>query len=183
MAMERFDCSLPVPVGFDEATGGWQVDGLPVLLVPRHFWIYMQRAMEDGVGLGRARALIRAASYKGALTWCAHQQRASGLKGADLFRRYMESGSRRGYGLMNPELIDLEGGRARIRVDHSVYVTEIGRSAGRNVCYMFEGAFSGGLAASSETLGYKGDWAGEETLCGANGAPGCLFEIRRIEGN
>ena len=96
------------------------------------------------------------------MTWCAHQSQVFGLTGADLFSHYMRSGSKRGYGKMTPELIDIDSGKARVRVDNSVFVTEMGTNVGRSVCYMFEGAFAGGLASASRTVGLDAEWTADE---------------------
>jgi len=32
---------LPVPVRVDPLTGAWSVDGQRMLLVPRHYWVFI----------------------------------------------------------------------------------------------------------------------------------------------
>ena len=173
-------CELPVPVQVDADTGGWAVDGMPVLLIPRHLWVLVQAALEKGMGLSAARKLFWQAGESAAKTWCIQQGERFGLAGAPLFEHYMRSASRRGYGRMTPELLDLPGGKARVRVENSVYVAEYGRNAGRPVCHVFEGSFAGGLACASERIGLPGDWGAMETACAADGAPHCVFEMHRL---
>lgn len=177
--MDLYSCSLPVDVKFDEATGGWNVDGLPVLLVPRHFYVNIQKALEQGLGEAQTRKLLWDAGYGSAETWCQQQQQVWGFTGAALFSHYMQSASRRGYGILTPQLIDIPGGRAKVRLDNSAYVAEFGAEAGRNVCYMFEGVVAGGMAAVSKTLGFEGEWTAREVQCAAHGATHCAIEGER----
>jgi predicted hydrocarbon binding protein len=176
---ELHDCELPVPVRVDPATFAWSVDGMPVLLIPRHLWVSVQKSLEAGLGLEGARALFRAAGHGAARTWCTRQGERFDLAGVPLFEHYLRSASRRGYGRMVIERIDLEHGRARVRVDGSVYVAEYGQNAGRAVCHVFESSFAGGLDCASERAGLPGDWTVRETACAANGATHCTFEMRR----
>ncbi len=172
-------CDLPVPVQVDEERVAWSVDGVPVLLVPRRLWVTIQKAVEEGLGMERARALFRDTGQRTAHAWCQQQGEHFGLTGAALFEHYMRSASRRGYGRLIPEWIDMPGGVARVRVEQSVYAAEFGPAAGRKVCHLFEGSFAGGLQAASERAGQPGAWSAQETQCAAEGVPHCLFEMRR----
>lgn len=173
-------CELPVPVRVDPSTAAWSVDGMPVLLISRHLWVRVQKSLEDGLGLAAARAMFREVSHSAAKTWCTQQGDRFGLAGAPLFEHYLRSAGWRGYGRMTPLHIDLTLGTAQVRVDHSIYAAEYGPDAGRPVCHVFEGSFAGGLCCASERAGLPGEWAARETACACNGAPHCLFEMRRI---
>lgn len=172
-------CQLPVPVAVDDDTGAWSVDGMPVVLVPRHLWVSVQAALEAGLGLAAAQDLFWQTSHAAAWTWCTRQGDRFGLAGAALFAHYVRSASRRGYGRMTVEQLDLARGTARLRVAHSVYVAEYGRNAGRPVCHVFSGSFAGGLHCASERIGLPGPWHARETACAAHGAQDCVFEALR----
>lgn len=173
-------CELPVPVRADPGSLAWSVDGMPVLLVPRHLWVMVQQSLEHALGLEAARALFHDTGHAAARAWCAQQGDLFQLAGAALFEHYLRSAGRRGYGRMSAEHVDLEAGVARVRVDGSVYVAGYGAQAGRPVCHMFEGSFAGGLSCASERAGLSGHWRAHETACAAHGAPHCTFELRRV---
>jgi hypothetical protein len=40
-----------VPIEVDERTGVWSVDGMPMILVPRHFFLNNHLAAESALGL------------------------------------------------------------------------------------------------------------------------------------
>lgn len=172
-------CELPVPVRVDPSTAAWSVDGMPVLLIPRHLWVRVQKSLEEGLGLAAARAMFWEASHSAAKTWCTQQGERFQLAGAPLFEHYLRSAGSRGYGRMTPLHIDLTLGTAQVKVEQSVYAAEYGPQAGRAVCHVFEGSLAGGLSCASERAGLPGGWSARETACACNGAPHCLFELRR----
>lgn len=178
--IHRHTCDLPVPVRIDEVTSAWSVDGMPVLLIPRHLWVGVQKAIEGALGVEAAHALFHAAGDSAARVWCTQQGERFHMAGAALFEHYLRSVSLRGYGQLTPVQIDLDRGLARVRIDHSVYAAEYGRHAGRHVCHMFESSLAGGLACASERAALPGEWRAQETACAANGSPHCMFELRRV---
>ena len=169
---------LPVPIEIDSATGTWSVDGQPMLLLPRHFFVFIQQAMERRVGIEAAKAVYHDASHDAARLWCEREAATHGLDGIAVFRHYLARMSSRGYGQLTIEAIDAASGTASVRLDHSAFVAEYGRSAGRKVCYMFPPAFLGALAFLAEREGNKRRLVAEETHCAADGAPHCRFEVR-----
>lgn len=173
-------CELPVPVRADPDSLAWSVEGMPVLLVPRHLWVMVQQSLEQALGLQGARAVFHETGHAAARAWCTQQGDRFQLAGAQLFEHYLRSAGRRGYGRMTAEHIDLDAGLARVRVDGSVYVAGYGTQAGRPVCHVFESSFAGGLCCASERAGLPGDWLARETACAAHGAPHCTFELRRM---
>lgn len=175
--LSRHVCELPVPVHVNPATLAWSVDGMPVLLIPRHLWVLVQKSLEEGLGLEGTRALFWAAGHSAARTWCIQQGDRFGLAGVPLFEHYLFSASQRGYGRMTIEQIDLPLGTARVRVDDSAYVAEYGQNAGRPVCHLFESSFAGGLCCASERAGLPSEWTAREIACAAHGATHCTFEM------
>jgi Domain of unknown function (DUF5943)/V4R domain len=169
---------LPVPVMVDPATGAWSVDGQPMLLLPRHFFVFIQQAIERRAGLATAAAIYHDASYDAARLWCEREARTHGLDGVAVFRHYLERMSGRGYGRFTIEAIDEGRGTASIRLDHSAFAAEYGPTAGRKVCAMFPPAFIGALEFVALQAGSPLQLAAEETHCAADGAPHCRFEVR-----
>ena len=169
---------LPVPVKVDPETGIWTVDGQPMVLVPRHFWAFIQMECEKRFGVEATGAVFHEATYKAAKVWCAREAKTHGLIGVEVFRHYLRRVSNRGFGRFTIEAVDPEKGTASIRLDNSVYVAEYGRNAGRRVCYVFTAAFVGGMEYVAETAGRELKLMAEEVQCGAEGADHCRFVVR-----
>jgi hypothetical protein len=171
--------SLPVPVSVDPDTGVWSVDGMPMILVPRHFWMAVHEATEKRFGVEENSVLLYDASCSAAFTWCEMEAKTHGLSGTDVFHHYMDRRSRRGWGRCTVELLDADAGHARVRMTNSVFVYASGPEAGRNVCYMFNGSLSGAMEYVTHDLGRRRrKMQCEEIHCAANGADDCLFEVR-----
>lgn len=175
---------LPVPVKVDPATGTWSVDGQPVILVPRHFWAFVQMECERRFGEAATHEVYDAATRKAAKLWCEREARTHGLSGVEVFRHYLDRMSRRGWARMTVEAIEPNAGTARIRLDHSALVAEYGASAGRRVCYMFAAAFAGAMEYVAEAAGSPRALDAEEIQCAAEGAACCRFEVKaRVNGD
>ncbi|MSP67751.1 MAG: hypothetical protein EXQ96_06570 [Alphaproteobacteria bacterium] len=168
---------LPVPVVVDAATGAWSVDGSPMILVPRHFFVGIQKAVEARLGVAATDAMLREVTEQAARDWCAKEAGIHGLAGIEVLRHYLKRMSQRGYGRFTLEAAEPKAGTARVRLDHSVYVAEYG-AAGRRVCYMFTGALIGGISFATRAAGGPEHLHAEEVSCGAEGAPHCSFVVR-----
>jgi hypothetical protein len=170
---------LPVPVEVDRATGIWSVDGQPMVLVPRHFWVFMQMETEKRFGEEATAAVFHEATCKAAKVWCEREAKTHRLDGVAVFRHYLDRVSNRGFGRFTIERIDAERGTAEIRLDHSVYVYEYGRNAGRKVCYMFTAAFVGGIEFVAAAAGRELKLVSAEVQCAAEGGHDhCRFTVR-----
>lgn len=169
---------LPVPVSVAADTGIWSVDGQAMVLVPRHFWAFVQMECERRFGVEATRGVYDAATYKAARLWCEREAKSHGLAGIAVFRHYLARMSGRGWGRMTIEAVEPERGTAHIRLDHSALVAEYGGNAGRRVCYMFAAAFAGAMEYVAETAGSATALEAEEVACAAEGAPCCRFEVR-----
>src|SRR3712207_6908547 len=55
-----------VPIDVEEDTGIWRVDGMPMILVPRHFFVNNHVAVEDALGETRYAEQLFAAGDKSA---------------------------------------------------------------------------------------------------------------------
>lgn len=159
-----------VPIAVDEATGEWSVDGMPMILVPRHFFLNNHHAIESALGRERYAELLFHAGHKSAHVWCEQEAKTHGLEGVAVFYHYMQRLSQRGWGQFRVESIDPSAGRARVRVHHSVFAVE----KGEKTCYMFRGWFPGALEFVAQS-GRK--LTSTEVQCAAEGHDHCLFEI------
>lgn len=166
-----------VPIEVDPTTGVWTSDGLPMIYLPRHFFVNNHRAVEEALGWDAYARLLFAAGHKSAYDWCARAATASGLAGLDVFHLYMRRLSQRGWGRFTVLDVDADAARAAVRLEHSVFVLEERRKAGEMVCYMFAGWPAGALEWVRAAQGRPIRLAGAEVQCAAQ-APHehCLLE-------
>ncbi len=167
-----------VPIDVDPATGIWTTDGLPMIYVPRHYFVGVQTAMEDALGSEVYRQRAYAQGHKAAWEWCAAVSKVRNMRGLDVFNYYMQRVSQRGWGLFKPEDIDLDRGTGRIRLDNSVMALHLGKT-GRTQCAMYAGWGPGGLEWAAQDMGKPVQLTAEETQCVSQGHAHCLFEIRK----
>jgi len=167
-----------VSIEVDDTTGVWSVDGIPMILVPRHFFVNNHIAIESAVGEERYAQQLFEAGHKSAYVWCEKEARTHGIQGVAVFHHYMKRLSQRGWGQFVVETIDAESGHARVRVDHSVFVLEHKGGGSRKTCYMFRGWFPGSLEFVGTLLGKRLQLTSTEIQCAAEGhRDHCVFEI------
>lgn len=166
-----------MPITVDDETGVWTTDALPMLYVPRHFFINNHQAIEDEIGAERYAEILYRAGYKSAWHWCEKEAELHGLQGAAVFEHYMQRLSQRGWGLFSIEFLNLEAGEARVRLDHSAFVYHYGK-ANRKVDYMFTGWFAGAIDQINGTLGNSIKTLARQVQCAAEeGIDYGLFEV------
>lgn len=166
-----------MPIQVDDETGVWTTDSLPMLYVPRHFFVNNHMAIEDEIGPERYAELLYQAGYKSAWYWCEKEAEAHGLSGAAVFEHYLKRLSQRGWGLFIIEELDIEQGRARVRLENSCFVYQYGK-VGRKVDYMFTGWFAGALDQIAESLGYPVRTRSVQTQSAAE--EGCEYGIFEV---
>lgn len=167
-----------VPIDVDAETGIWRTDGLPMIYLPRHFLVNIQKSVEDSIGPAAFRNLLYGAADLSALQWCRAEAKTHGLSPIETFRHYLKRLSQRGYGLIDITTLLERAGMATITVRHSAFALGYGPEAGRRVCYMFEGSFAGGMRYVLEMGGRPGEPRCREVACVAEGHAACRFELR-----
>ena len=133
-----------MPIQVDDETGVWTTDALPMLYVPRHFFVNNHMGIEEVLGADKYAEILYKAGYKSAWHWCEKEAECHGLEGAAVFEHYMKRLSQRGWGLFETQKLDLQTGYAEVRLKHSAFVYVYGK-VGRKVDYMFTGWFSGAI--------------------------------------
>ena len=111
-----------IPIEVDEATGVWTTDGLPMVYVPRHFFVNNHTAIEAALGREKYAKLLYDAGYKSAYFWCASEAKTHGLAGLPVFEHYLKRLSQRGWGQFGFQTVDARSGAAEIRLENSLFV-------------------------------------------------------------
>lgn len=170
---------LPIDVHPD--TGIWSTDGLPMIYVPRHFFVNNHVEAEAAIGRDTYAQSLYKAGHRSAYFWCGQEARTHSLRGLAVYEHYLKRLSQRGWGLFSFESVDALTGHARIRLEHSVFVLAQGIAGvpvrRDKLCYLFAGWFSGAM----DWVGQDGDqrWTthSEETQCAAEGHAHCVFSV------
>ena len=166
-----------VPIEVDPETGIWRTDGLPMIYLPRHFLVNIQKSVEEAIGADRFRGIMYGSADLSALQWCRAEGKTHGLTPVETFRHYLKRLSQRGYGLFEITALDEAAGTAAVTVRNSAYALAYGQ-VGRPVCYMFEGSFGGAMRFVMEQAGRAAEPTCREIACAAHGASECRFELR-----
>lgn len=170
-----------VPIEVNARTGVWSVDAMPMILVPRHFFLNNHAEVEAALGAERYAEILFRAGHKSAYTWCELEAATHGLLGVAVFHHYMKRLSQRGWGRFTVQALNPEAGTGRIRIDHSAFVegTRAVAAAGRKCCYMFRGWFPGALEYVGSAIGTRRTLGAQETQCAGDGSHDhCVFEVR-----
>jgi hypothetical protein len=167
-----------IPIDIDPATGIWSTDGLPMMYLPRHFMVNMQKAVEAKIGPAAYRDIVYASSDLSALQWCRAEAKTHALAPLETFRHYLKRMSQRGHGQVSIEALDVKAGTGSIVARHSAFALGYWHEAGRCVCYVFQGSFAGGMRYLLECVGRGGEPVCHEVACAASGATEYRFELR-----
>jgi predicted hydrocarbon binding protein len=165
-----------LPIDVNEETGVWTTDGLPMLYVPRHFFVNNHAAIEEALGRARYAKQLYDAGYKSAYFWCDKEAATHGLSGMPVFEHYLNRLSQRGWGLFAFESADVATGHARITLHHSAMVLAQPEAKDK-VCYMFAGWFAGAMDWVGRNTGHDYSTVSRETECAAEGHDHCVFTV------
>jgi hypothetical protein len=167
-----------VPIEVNETTGVWTTDGLPMLYVPRHFFVNNHTAIEEALGREKYATLLYDAGYKSAYFWCASEAKTHGLSGLPVFEHYLKRLSQRGWGQFRFQSADAKTGAAEIRLENSLFVLAQASTPPGTRCYMFAGWFAGAMDWVLDTSGVGVKTHSAELQCGGQGHAHCLFRVR-----
>ncbi len=172
-----------VPIEVDDVTGVWSTDGLPMLYVPRHFFMNNHRAVEAALGPQRYAEIIYDAGYTSARTWCEQEARTHSLAGMRVFEHYLARLSQRGWGQFSFIAANAAAGEASIKLMHSAFALAEPKAADTRahgkVCSMFAGWFAGAMDWVAGCAPNDRVSVCSEVQCQAEGHPHCLFAVRR----
>lgn len=165
-----------VPINVDPATGIWTTDGLPMIYMPRHFFVNYYAAMDRELGRDRHSALLYIASHKSAYEWATAESKTHGLRDVAVFRHYLNRLSQRGWGRFTIDAIDLQAPSALVRVEHSAFALQLGRT-GHCECSMFAGSIAGCIDWAAMDAGANSKVRAVETQCLSQGHDHCAFTV------
>jgi Domain of unknown function (DUF5943) len=172
--------SLPqVPIDVDQHTGVWTTNGMPMIYLPRHFYLNHLDAFQKAMGQERFNAVLDEAGARSAREWCMSEAATHRLRGLDVFQHYMRRISQRGWGQFSILSMDEKTGEGVVRLDHSVFVLHKRQTKTTQlVCGAFSSWFVGALEWAGRDLGRLWSLTAAETRCAAmKEHDHCLFEI------
>lgn len=172
-----------IPIQVDSRTGIWLTDGMPMIYLPRHFYVNHHEAFEQAFGRDALAGVLHEAGYKSARQWCAKESQVHGLRGLEVFRHYLSRLSMRGWGRFTLHELDEETGAARVGLDHSVYVEHQQRESERTLCYPFGSWLVGALEWAGDDLQRPWKLEARELQCaGQRGHDHCVFDVVPVSG-
>ena len=80
-----------VPIEVDPETGIWRTDGLPMIYLPRHFLVNIQKSVEEAIGADRFRGIMYGSADLSARQWCRAEAKTHGLTPVETFRHYLRT--------------------------------------------------------------------------------------------
>jgi predicted hydrocarbon binding protein len=169
-----------VPITVDSDSGIWTTDGIPMIYMPRHFFVNHLQAFEAAMGAEAFAKVTYAAGHASAWQWCDKESKTHGLRGTDVFVHYMNRISQRGWGRFAITALDRDTGAATVALEHSVYVEHFGRNAGRRLCGAFDGWFAGALEWAGRDGGRDWRLVSRETQCAGMGHAHCVFQVQEV---
>jgi Domain of unknown function (DUF5943)/V4R domain len=168
-----------IPIEVDDETGVWSTNGLPMLFMPRHFFINNHLASEKALGKGNYAAQMFAATFRSAWDWCEYEASATGMTDIAVFHHYLKRISQRGWGQFDGGGIDSHTACGQIILHHSCFAldAQLKRTVAKT-CYMFSGWFPGALEWVMNRRSLNVRFSCEEVQCAAEGHACCIFEVR-----
>lgn len=170
-----------LPIDVDPNTGIWTTDGLPMIYVPRHFFVNNHVEAEAAIGREVYAQSLYKAGHRSAYFWCEQEAKTHGLRGLAVYEHYLKRLSQRGWGLFKFIEVDAASGHARVQLDHSVFVLAQGIAgvpvSRDKLCYLFAGWFSGAMDWVAQDTGAAYKTRSAETQCAAEGHAHCVFTV------
>jgi hypothetical protein len=170
-----------VDIDVDEASGVWSTDGLPMIYVPRHFFINNHNALMNAMAPGAYDTHIHQAGYDSAFYWCSQYSARTGKRGMQVFEDYQLRQRQRGWGQLHFTNDSISTGLLQTELNYSVFVLEYQKHhdgpSTATLCSMFCGWQAGAAdwVSKDERLGLK--FRCIETHCEAQGHASCRFDV------
>lgn len=152
------------------------LDSVPMLLIPRWFFVAIMRQVEELCGREKALEVYYRAGWEGAVKWTTVQMKEAGLSGRAVMEQYMTSAGLRGWGRLEVVEYDEEAVRVKVRLANSAVAEEIG-VVGDVVCHHLPSSVAGAFDTILKAQGRPKKVIGIETKCAAKGDDCCEFVV------
>jgi hypothetical protein len=174
-----------IPIDVDASTGVWTTDGLPMICLPRHFFVNHHHEIEQTLGRSAYAQSVYASGHRSAYFWCRTEARTHGLSGLTVAEHYLKRLSQRGWGQFSFIAADARTGHAQIALQHSVFVLAQGIAGvpvqHDKLCYLFAGWFAGAMDWVGDDIGRRYRTLSAETQCAAEGHAQCVFTVSPLD--
>jgi uncharacterized protein DUF5943 len=117
MSEQRFE-ELKADLRLD-ASGELSLGEQPMILMPRHFFLYIMEEVEKVAGREALVRIYRTAGFDGAVTFCRRYRDVHGTSPVETVRAYLREMSLRGWGRYEIALLDPETGRLEVLLRRS----------------------------------------------------------------
>lgn len=124
------------------AEGRLTLNGLPMILLPRHFFRYIIRDVQKSIGPEALDQMCRKVGYDGAVTFCEAFQKSHNCSSKEALLGYLNEMSLRGWGQFKIKRVDEINGEAEVLLANSALPAEGDLPAGNAI---WEGAVLGAL--------------------------------------
>jgi len=124
-------------------SGSLTVNGLPMVLMPRHFFRYILREVHGAVSADAFRNIYWQAGFDGAVSFCESYQKSHACSPAEAVQGYLDEMSIRGWGQFFIESMDPASGRMEVLIKNSTLAAD-GDIPSGNLAW--EGAMLGSMS-------------------------------------
>jgi Domain of unknown function (DUF5943) len=138
-------------------TGSLTVNGMPMVLMPLHFFRYILREVHKAVSPEVFRKIYWQAGFDGAVAFCASYQQSHGCSPLEAVQGYLDEMSIRGWGHFSIESVDPQAGSMEVLLRDSSLASE-GDIPSGNLAW--EGAMLGSMSFLQAKLGIAPDVPG-----------------------
>jgi len=130
--------------------GSLTLNGLQMVLMPRHFFRYIMREVHKAVSAETFRKIYWQAGFDGAVAFCDSYQRHHGCSPLEAIQGYLDEMSIRGWGHFSIQSIDPQAGSMEVLLRDSSLAPE-GDIPSGNLAW--EGAMLGSMSYLQKALG------------------------------
>jgi hypothetical protein len=142
-AFEKLRSSLAL-----DSEGGLTLNGMPMILLPRHFFRYILREVHKAAGPETFRRIFRQAGHDGALAFCRRYRETFRCTPLEAVQGYLAEMSLRGWGRFRIAHLTPQAGEAEIVLENSALVAEDDLPSGHII---WEGAALGAITFLRES--------------------------------
>jgi len=160
--------------------GSLTLNGLPMILLPRHFFLYIMEQVEAVAGPEALGRIYRKAGFDGAVTFCRRYAEVHHTQPRATVAGYLDEMSHRGWGRFEIVALDERVGRLEVRLYNSALSSARLRAPRHEV---WVGAMEGAMSYLAESMGRPHAFAGREIAARAGDPEGaCRIHVEATEG-